>query len=257
MSPRVLLCAPLLPVCVACTTRPVADNPPTSTVFKATASLSATTLDFGSANCGGASPNDVPLTVTNTGGVDLTFDASVDNPGFTVVSATSGSLEPGQSATLSVRALPLSSSSSAGTVTSGNLVLSTNDPKQTTIEVPLTVTASGAALTLSAPAEFGELAFGTTAAPMPLVLTNTGNGAVDVALGSVSNPAFQLTYAGSPGRVTLQPGQTLPGLTATLVPSMIARVDATAPILTSGSVCAAANAPSPPAIPLSVSLTCH
>lgn len=128
-----------LALCVACTSRPVADTPPTTTTFGATAVLSATAIDFGDAPCGGASPQDFDLTLSNTGNVSLGYTAIIASPGFALPSSGSGLVYPGESTTLTVHVVtPPSSRSSAAM--SGDLMLTTDDVQQATIDVPLSIT---------------------------------------------------------------------------------------------------------------------
>jgi hypothetical protein len=240
----------------ACTTRPVSDQGPTSATFSGTAALSTTAIDFGTAPCGGASPADKTITITNTGTLPLNYTATVDDPAFTLGNQpTSGTIETGASATLSVHAVSVPSNANAGAATTGNLVLTTSDPSQTTIQVPLKVTPAGAQLTLSAPATFSQVEVESPTQSVPLVLTNTGTAPVAVAIGQPTNPAFAVSYAGAPQTVVLAPGASLPGLSAQVLPSRITLVNGVAPLATDGVVCGGAT--SAQTIPLSVPISCR
>lgn len=140
--PKFCIALLIAPCAVACESRPVSNDPPTTTAFAPQVALSLTAIDFGVAPCIGTRPNDAEIEIGNTGTTPLGWQAAIPSPDFTLPAFCSGTVEPGATNTVLVRAVAVPPSSKGGAVTSGVLVLTTDDPTQPTISVPLKVTAS-------------------------------------------------------------------------------------------------------------------
>lgn len=137
----------IAPCAGACTSRPVSDETPTTTTFAAHAALATTAIDFGKAPCKGASPNDAELTIANTGTIPLGWRATVESRDFTLPASPTGTtvegtVDPGAKSAVVVHAVGVAASSKDGDVTTGALVLASDDPIQPTIRVSLKVAAS-------------------------------------------------------------------------------------------------------------------
>lgn len=214
---------------------PPATNPPPGTGAPQ-ASVSPAAVDFPQAGCGGAATKSV--TVANTGDATLTFSASTGAAGVFSVSPASGSVEPGQSATLTVTAA-VPATDAAGASHQGVLSLTTNDAAGRK-DVALTATASGATLTLTPlVASFGVLPVNTDAPALPLTLTNTGNAAATVTFTQPADGQFSLAWAGAPAAVTLAPGASVPMLKAGFIPSAITPSSGGAGVAVAEATCGA------------------
>jgi hypothetical protein len=134
----------IAPCAVACTSRPVSNETPTTTTFAAQAALSTTAIDFGRTPCAGASPNDAELTISNTGTIPLGWKATIESRDFTLPASPSGTVEgtvdPGAKSSVIVHAVGVEPET--GEVATGALVFASDDPIQPTILVSLKVTAS-------------------------------------------------------------------------------------------------------------------
>jgi alpha-tubulin suppressor-like RCC1 family protein len=208
-----------------------ADTRPPSSI------LSADTIDFGLADCGGAAPPDQMIGISNQGGGSLTWYAMLDSnsTAFSIVGATSGSINPDEGVQVTVHANPIAATSSAGAGTNGTLVIVTNDESRPTTFVPLTVKASGGTLTLTPQsAVFGQTPVGAPAPDISLSLTNTGNAPITLAFTQPTNTAFTLA---APTSVTVMPGQSVPSLAAQFNPTDETLDTASASIQVTGAVC--------------------
>ena len=174
--------------------------------------VSASSLDVGPVDCGGASQRRQSVVVTNGGSAQLTFAASVPaGAPFEVHGASTGTLAPGASATLAIAPLPVDAATNAGMVFSSTLDIATNDATRPHVEVTLTATASGATLRLQpAAVDFGDVEVGQ-ATELPVTVTNVGN-ADAVLLAPVTAGDFDLTWEDGSGRILVPPGQTASGV---------------------------------------------
>src|SRR5579859_68973 len=201
--------------------------------------LTAGTIDFGAVDCG-AKPSSNTLTFKNTGTAPLTYSLSLANGTlFSLAGApSSGSVAPGQSATVTIAATTVPVASTAGAAITDTLTVKTNAASAATVLVTLKVTPQGGTLTLTPPtAAFGQAFLNVQAPDVPLTITNTGNAAVTVALGAPQDAEFATTWTGSPTGVSLAPGATLPGAAARFKPTSTgAKTDASA-ITVTGAVC--------------------
>jgi hypothetical protein len=198
--------------------------------------LSTAPVDFGPAPCGSA-PASKSYTFQNTGPIPIVWSASVDSI-FTITPPTSGTVGPGQSASLTVTASDVPVTSDPSVPITGTLSLSTNVPGYTNIQVPLTVEPQGGSLSAS----LTPIAFGTTELTSPVTLgfslSNLGNLPVTVTFGAPTDMEFAIAYTGSPAMVTIAPGATLPMASATFSPVSAGLKTATIAIQTTDAVCA-------------------
>jgi alpha-tubulin suppressor-like RCC1 family protein len=202
--------------------------------------LSTGALDFGDSDCGGEAPASQSVTVKNDGEGALRWKASInDATHFDLAGVRAGTLEPGQTATLTVSALPMPSDAVAGAVQSATVLITTDDPAKPEVFVPVKATARGATLELIAPAsaDFGEIPLGVAAPTIPVTIRNTGNVPAKVSVAAPGNPQFSFTWDGAPTAAEVAPGATMTGLVAGFVPTTT-NVSASAGLVTvEGPVC--------------------
>jgi hypothetical protein len=210
-----------------------------------------TSVDFHVVGCGAPAVSQT-FSVANTGAVPVTYAASLSNGTvFAISGSSSGTVAPGVVASLTLTAT-VPASATAGSPLTGQLTVTTNVPGFTTVQVPLSVTPGGGALSVSpVTAGFGQAQIGTAAPPITLSITNTGNEAIGVSLGTPSDTEFTVTYSNAPSVVTLQPGASLPAAVAGFMPTSAGDKSTTSAITTSGTMCAS----SVNAVPLSGSGT--
>jgi hypothetical protein len=197
-------------------------------------------VDFGLVNCGTAPTATKTYSFENTGPLPVTYSATVAAGSvFAIVGSASGTVQSGQSGTLTVSAGMVPASSTAGTPLTGTLTLTTNVPGATTVVVPLQITPQGGSLTTSpAVVGFGQIELAVAAAPLPVTVTNVGNAPVGVTLGAPTDPEFSVTYTGAPAAATLAAGAVLPGAQAGFTPTSAGQKMATVPLTTTGVLCA-------------------
>jgi hypothetical protein len=177
-------------------------------------SLSPTAINFGTLSIGLKATSN--LVLTNSGTADLTISLlTLTGTDFNVTGITTPkTITAGQSA----QAVVTFSPTAAGSAT-GNLSITSNDPTNPTISVPLNGTGTSAATgQLSANStslSFGTVATGTSAGKQ-ILLTNTGNAAVKIT--SVSSVGAGLTTSGVATATTLNPSQSVT-LTASFAPT--------------------------------------
>jgi hypothetical protein len=205
------------------------------------AATSASGVDFGIDQCGNTNPMQQSLTVQNTGDATLTWQAALSpTNAFSIVGPSSGSIEHGQSGTLTVAVTPIPSTTAAGTTSTATLSVTTNVADHPVVQIPLKVTSGGGTLTVSpASADFGDVPVQSQATDIPVTLTNTGNAPLTIAVAAPSDPQFQLAASGPLASVTLAPGDGVPGLTARFAPTQRGQAQASAAITTTGAVCGA------------------
>jgi hypothetical protein len=193
-------------------------------------------VDFGFADCGGGSPADRSVQITNAGGGTFAWSASIDQGGFSIVGPTSGSFAGTGSAAVTVRAAPISASADAASTLRATLIVVIDNTK--TFRVPLSVTSHGATLTLqpAAPA-FGDWPVNTQAPDQALTIKNTGNAEATVSFSQPSAGDFALSWTGAPSAVKVAAGATVPGAVARFRPSNITAQSTSAGISVAGPVC--------------------
>jgi hypothetical protein len=217
----------------------------------ASATLSSATVDFGLVGCGSAGASQT-YSFTNTGPVPVTYSASISGASvFSIDGASSGSVAPGASASMTIVTTTIPVTSVAGTPLTGALTVTTNVPGFTTVTVPLSVTPQGGSLTVSpALAGFGQVQLATNGTPIPLTIANVGNAPVSITIGTPAEPdggatdsEFGVAYPGSPSSVTIPAGGTIgadAGVTATFAPLTAGLKSVAAAIQTSDPLCASA-----------------
>jgi hypothetical protein len=160
------------------------------------AAFSESSIDFGAGSCGAPTTHD--LTITNAGLAQLDVTVSIRGTGFAIVGAGGSgqvmtSIAPGAQFTVQVQAV--ANGGTVGTATSGSLSITTNDPNQATVTVPLVVRSTGATIMVSTAAgstnaAFGLVSIGTNATPVAVKLTNSGSSPATVRFGTSSDSQF-------------------------------------------------------------------
>ena len=166
--------------------------------------MNPASLSFGAVTVG--TKSSLPVTLSNTGGSDLTISLFTQSGAPFGVSgiATPKTIPSGQSATMNVTYAP----SSAGS-NSGSVVITSNDSKS-----PATILLSGTAttapfgqLTLSpASLNFGNVAVGGNST-LTSTLTNSGQAAANISQVNVTGSGF--TVSGLTAPATLNPGNSV------------------------------------------------
>jgi len=210
-------------------------SPPPSVILGADS-----VIDFGMIACGAPAPAAQTFTVTNSGSTTVHYGLSLSpTTAFQIVGATAGDVAPGSNATASIAVSMEPTSATAGAVDQATLTITTDDPNHPSTSVALKRTAQGATLSLSpTTVAFLDTPVTATSQPLALTLTNTGNLAASFAIGSPSDPQFALTWTG-PSPVSLAPGASVPGLSATFSPTAAATAAATSPLTLGTPVCGA------------------
>ena len=155
------------------------------------ASLSAYFVDFGSTACGAS--QDQTVTFINNGGSPLNVSLMVSGASFSVSTSSLTVAGGGMLTPVTVTAT-VPGSATAGVLLKGALNVTTNDPTQSTITIPLQVTPTGATL-VTKPAA-GSVSFPESEVgegnPQSFFVTNQGNAAATVTFGAPSNSLFEL-----------------------------------------------------------------
>ena len=212
-----------------------------------TGQVTTTPIDFGTASCGSTpSPATMTYSLKNTGPVPVTYSATA-NSIFTIQGASSGTVAPGATGTITIAAGVVPTTSNAGVAVTGSISLTTNIPGFTNVLVPLKVTPQGGTLIAPATVGFGLQQINTTSNPVGFGIQNVGNAPVSVAFGAATDSEFSVTGGGS-----IAPGTSLTGGSATFSPSSPGAKSGTSPITVTGALCA-----TPPnlAVPLSGTAT--
>lgn len=171
-------------------------------------SLSTGNLSFGTVAVGqSATPQ--TITLTSSGTAALTINAaSVSGPEFSLRSGgLPMTLQPGQTAVLTVIFHPTAAGAAAGALT-----LSTNTSAgRATVALSGTGLAAGSPPTPGLSLSTGNLSFGTVAVnkaatPQTVTLTSSGTASLTIDAASVTGSGFSLTGGSFPK--TLEPGQT-------------------------------------------------
>jgi len=204
----------------------------------AVAQFSTNPINEGAGNCGASAGVTQTFSIKNTGCSNLTVSASIGGTVFSA-SPTSLTVAPGNTGTITVKAVVPASSTAASAI-SGSMALTTNDPGHASATIPLSVTPTGATLAwgTSSPtsASFGTQPEGAAATPISLTLQNTGNASASVAFGTPSNAQFSL----SPSSATITGGGNTT-LTAGFTPNTTTASTATSAFTVTGAVCGASS----------------
>ncbi|MBZ5539483.1 MAG: choice-of-anchor D domain-containing protein [Acidobacteriia bacterium] len=165
---------------------------------------SPATVNFGNVTVG--TKSSLPVTLSNTGGSDLTISVlTLSGASFSVSGiAAPKTISAGQSATMNVTYAP----SSAGS-NSGSIVITSNDSKS-----PATIALSGTATTASvgqltlspASLNFGNVNVGGSST-LTSTLTNSGQAAANISQVNVTGTGF--TVSGLTVPATLNPGNSV------------------------------------------------
>jgi centrosomal CEP192-like protein/HYDIN/CFA65/VesB family protein/ASPM-SPD-2-Hydin domain-containing protein len=180
-----------------------------ATGMSSQAQLSAnpTTINFGTVSTELKATSN--LVLTNSGASNLTISLfALTGADFTISGiATPQTLTPGRSA----QAIVTFSPTAAGSAT-GNLSITSNDPVNPTVSIPLTGSGTSAA-TGELNANSTSLSFGTvttaTSAEKQILLTNTGNAAVKISSITSVGPAFSTTGVTTPAMLSPSQSATL------------------------------------------------
>lgn len=206
----------------------------------ATGTVSATAIDLGMVSCGTA-PTAKSVSVQNTGTVPVTWSASATAP-FAIEGPSSGTVAPSETGTISVGGAAVPTTSDPGVALSGTVTITTNIPGLSSVDVPVTLTPQGGSLIVSPPVTgFGVVQVGTLGGPLNVHIQNVGNMAVNVTLGTPTDPTFAVTYAGAPAAGAIAPGATLAGASATYSPVDTTAKTATVAIQTTDPLCASSS----------------
>jgi hypothetical protein len=200
--------------------------------------LSSKTIAFGEVDCGGVA-SDKTLTLRNAGAEPLTWEVSLDSSEqFSMGGTSSGSLEPGATVDISVKASAVAANAKAGALVQTGLNVVTNDRANGRVVVPVTLTPAGAELALlPASADFGTYPVAAQAPDVPVALANTGNKSVSVTFVQPADSQFSIEWTSSPAAVELKPGATVVGLLARFKPATTVPSSSQAQITTTGVVC--------------------
>lgn len=158
-------------------------------------------IDFGTVSSTQAATT--PLTISNAGGSDLILSNIVDPAApFSILDkpALPAVIPPGQSLVLTVRFAPTGAQGFSGSVS-----ISSNDPFNGTIAVPLSGIGTGTPVpNLELTSTF--LTFTSASSTAPFEVANTGN--ADLLVSTISQPGAPFTISGIPALpATLKPGE--------------------------------------------------
>ena len=225
---------------------PVDASPVLDAPFDATpaGTFSTSPIDFGLVSCGTAPASAKTYVFQNTGPSAITYSAKVVGAAgtgtlFSIKGASSGTVAPGATGSISIATAAVPVTSTAGAPLTGMLTLTTDVPGFTTVTVPLQITPQGGSLTVSpAPAAFNQVQLTVQAPDIPLTITNVGNAPVDLTLGAPTDNEFAVVYTGAPSAATVAPGASLLGAAARFKPTAASPRSATAAIQTSSVLCA-------------------
>lgn len=153
--------------------------------------VSAASIDFGLAECGGQAPLHQKITLTNASSSEISYAAASSGPQFQLVSPATGKIAAGASFDLELSASAVSAFASAGGLLEGALEIVTDAPGQKLFVVDLRETAEGASLVMiPSTVDFGRVDQGTTQA-IDVGFRNNGNEPLQIAFAASDlNPVF-------------------------------------------------------------------
>ncbi len=184
--------------------------------------------DFGLSDCGGESATTSVL-ISNASDASLSWSTALEGP-FVAVGPSVGTIEGMGTATISIAA-QMPAVSPSGASVAGTLVITSNDPAHAMVRIPLTAIARGAELHYQ-PTAFGDVPVTSSSPVTSIAIQNTGNGAVDVALGQPSRGDFIIVS----GTVHLEPGATA-APTMRFSPQSAGAISGTVPLVVKGPLC--------------------
>jgi len=163
--------------------------------------LATGSIAFGAVTCGTQAAARGVL-IANAGDAPLDYEASLLGTGFTLAGASKGTIPPGSSASIALAGPAVQADAIPGVTVSAKLRIVTNDPSHGDIQLPITLTPTGARLQVSA-SSLGLAGPGSGSAQ--LTFTNQGNAPVDVALSLPAGSPFHV-----PAAVHVPPGGSAP-----------------------------------------------
>lgn len=187
------------PATVNLTATAVASNPQ--------ASLSASSVNFG--NVAVTTSGSSALTISNSGSADLVISSvTIAGAGFSFSGITTPkTITAGQSAQISLGFKPPAQGAATGTLT-----ISSNDPNNGTLSVPLvgsgTPAPTGTLQANLSSVSFGNVNTGSSSAKQ-IVLTNTGSAAVQISSVSASGTGFSVNGVTTPATLNAAAQATL------------------------------------------------
>jgi alpha-tubulin suppressor-like RCC1 family protein len=204
----------------------------------AKATIAETSVDFGGVDCGSSTENK-SVVVKNDGASPLTWSAALAQlDAFGIDGPSSGTIPPGQSATISISTKPVPTTAKAGDVEQTTLTITTSDPQKPTTTIPVKRTAQGAMFeVMPLVADFGDVPIQTQAPDVKLTVHNTGNKAASVSV--IATGDFTATWEGSPNEAILAPDAELKGALLRFKPSTNKMQQSTAKLAVKGAVCGA------------------
>jgi len=195
--------------------------------------LSADIIPFDLVPCGSSTSQ--TLDVYNVGTETLTVAASVSGIWFSV-SPSMVTIPANGEGMLNVT-VTIPQTAAAGVTLNGSLNLTTNDPAQPSLQVPLTVVPQGATIAMqsgAATVAFPESEVGHPADSQQFSLVNSGNASATVTIAATTNSAF--TLGGTDAGVTLNGGESSFWTVAFTAPTAAA-ASATSAVTVSGTTC--------------------
>ena len=155
-------------------------------------SISPTTISFGSAVVGSTGTAKT-ATLTNTGNASLTITSIVlsDTSNFSMTTGCGASLAASASCTLTFAFTPKSAAALSTTVTISDS--SSGSPQTITLTGTGTAGAPQITFTPSAALTFPNTTVGQTSAPQVLTVTNTGNAALTLSVGTLAGASADFT----------------------------------------------------------------
>ena len=192
-------------------------------------SLSSPTVDFGTVSVGTQGTQN--LVITNAGAADLTVSmVALTGSEFSLSGiATPKIISSAQTAALTLTFVPTAAGSA-----SGSLAITSNDPANPTVNLPLTGsgtnTPMGQLTANPATLSFGNINTGSSASKQ-VVLTNTGNAAVKISQISATGSGFSASGIAVPSTLNASQSATLtvgfaPASAATALGTIIVTSDA-------------------------------
>jgi hypothetical protein len=198
------------------------------------ASLSSYFVDFGSTACGATT--DQTVTFINNGDSPLNVSTMISGTNF-AVNPSSLIVEGGGAFAVMTVTATVPGSATAGTLLKGALNVTTNDPAQSTVTIPLQILPTGATLVTKPAAgmlNFPESEVGE-GDPQSFFVTNQGNAGAVVTMSAPSSPLF--VFQNLPeGGVTLNAGDTWVGTALFTAPDMNT-ASATSTVAIAGAQC--------------------
>ncbi len=171
-------------------------------VVPPTVTVSPPSLSFGSTPV--VSPRTMNLSVTNSGGMPLTYSVTLSgNRFFLLCNPCSGTLAPSATAVIPVQFAPQNIGAHTGTLT-----VTSNDPARPVVSVPLSGTGTAPIAEVTPPSlAFGDVAVAGGTATQPLTIRNVGNAGLHGSVSLVGPNASDFTMTCQSPCSFLAPGE--------------------------------------------------